>query len=159
MCVARAQGPSPDSRLCWSPEKAHSQRNPESPATNSAREWNVLLGCCWQELGSRGAGEGRGSRHKASSVLLGTEGGGAQWADPSCCSVASSLEWGPECEEAAQSVTFTQSFLGHGCYEHLQHSSHSILGGSLNLPVPLFTHLKYPPIRWTCGVVDIKMSY
>lgn len=55
------------------PKAAHSQRNPESPATSSAREWNVLLGCCWQEVGSLGASEGGGSCHKATSVLLGTE--------------------------------------------------------------------------------------
>lgn len=56
--------------------------------------------------------------------------------------VASSLEWGPEC------VTFTQRFLGHGCYEHLQHNSHS-----LDPPAPPSAHLRYPRIRGTCGMV------
>lgn len=75
MCVAGA------------PKTDRRQRNPEPPATSSAREWNVLPGCCWQEVGSLGAGEGGGSCHKATSVLVETEGGwdlGWEGADCSC---------------------------------------------------------------------------
>lgn len=49
MCVAGAQCPSPDSRLCWSPKKACGQMNPESqPLTVPGNGM-----CCWGVAGRR----------------------------------------------------------------------------------------------------------
>lgn len=64
----------PRQQAVLEPQEGLQSNEPRIPAISSAREWNVLLGCCWQEAGSLGAGEGRGSHHKVTSVLLGTAG-------------------------------------------------------------------------------------
>lgn len=64
----------PRQQAVLEPQEGLRPNKPRIPGTSSAREWNVLLGCCWQEEGSLGTEEGRGSHHKVTSVLLGTEG-------------------------------------------------------------------------------------